>query len=127
MQKYAFGCRHCGKRHGPVAACSAINDWNLIVKNKLTSSSEVEGRTMVGQISGTSNYATKLLPTSAYLHRTRYYRQRGGSGSNNYQVNSGRAGSLGRRARRRGQHERQGPRSRTTAASARRSTTHGPM
>ncbi|MBS0191295.1 MAG: choice-of-anchor A family protein [Phycisphaerales bacterium] len=96
MQKYAFGAAAIAASvMVQVAGASAINDWNLIVKNKLTSSSEVEGRTMVGQISGTSNYATKLLPTSAYLGIDTLVVGSGGSGSSNYQVNSGRARLFG--------------------------------
>lgn len=96
MQKFVFGAAALAAGvMVQVAGASAINDWNLIVKNKLTSSSEVEGRTMVGQLSGTSNYGTKLLPTSNYLNVDSLVVGSGGSGSSNYQVNSGRARLFG--------------------------------
>ncbi|MBX3389091.1 MAG: choice-of-anchor A family protein [Phycisphaeraceae bacterium] len=96
MQKFVFGAAALAAGvMVQVAGASAINDWNLIVKNKLTSSSEVEGRTMVGQLSGTSNYGTKLLPTSSYLNIDSLVVGSGGSGSSNYQVNSGRARLFG--------------------------------
>lgn len=102
MQKYAFGAAAIAASvMVQVAGASAINDWNLIVKNKLTSSSEVEGRTMVGQISGTSNYATKLLPTSAYLGSTRWSSAAAAAAAATTRSTPAAPGSLGRRARRR--------------------------
>ncbi|MBX3378835.1 MAG: choice-of-anchor A family protein [Phycisphaeraceae bacterium] len=92
MQKYVLGAAAVAASvMVQVAGASAINDWNLIVRHNLTTNSEVEGRTMVGgNISGTSNYGTKLLPTSNYLNIDTLVI--GGTiGANNYQVNSGRA------------------------------------
>ncbi len=77
------------------AQASAINDWNLIVRHNLTTTSEVEGRTIVGgNISGTSNYGTKLLPTNNYLNVDSLVIG-GAIGVSNYQVNSGRARLFG--------------------------------
>lgn len=44
------------------AQAGVLNDWNLIVFDDLTSSQEVEGRTMVGRdlYTGASNYGTML-------------------------------------------------------------------
>jgi choice-of-anchor A domain-containing protein/uncharacterized protein (TIGR03382 family) len=73
------------------AGAAPINDWNLIVHGNLTSTSEVEGRTLVGgALSGTSNYGTKLTPANSFLNVDSLVV--GGSvGSSNYQVNAGRA------------------------------------
>jgi len=96
MQKYVLGAAAIAASvMVQVAGASAINDWNLIVRHNLTTSSEVEGRTIVGgNISGTSNYGTKLLPASNYVNVDSLVI--GGSiASNNYQVNSGRARLFG--------------------------------
>jgi len=96
MQKFVFGAAAIAASvMVQVAGASAINDWNLIVRHNLTTSSEVEGRTIVGgNISGTSNYGTKLLPASNYVNVDSLVI--GGSiASNNYQVNSGRARLFG--------------------------------
>lgn len=96
MQKFSFGAAAIAASvMVQVAGASAINDWNLIVRHNLTTSSEVEGRTIVGgNISGTSNYGIKLLPPSNYVNVDSLVI--GGTvGANNYQVNSGRARLFG--------------------------------
>lgn len=78
-----------------LAGASAINDWNLIVRHNLTTTSEVEGRTIVGgNISGTSNYGIKLLPPANYVNIDSLV-VGGTVAANNYQVNSGRARLFG--------------------------------
>lgn len=96
MQKYSFGAAALAAGvMVQLAGASAINDWNLIVRHNLTTSSEVEGRTIVGgNIAGTSNYGVKLLPPSNYVNVDSLVI--GGSiAANNYQVNSGRARLFG--------------------------------
>lgn len=96
MQKYSFGAAAVAAGvMVQLAGASAINDWNLIVRNNLTTTSEVEGRTIVGgNIAGTSNYGVKLLPPSNYVNVDSLVI--GGTvGANNYQVNSGRARLFG--------------------------------
>ncbi|MCA9255087.1 MAG: hypothetical protein KDA33_05590, partial [Phycisphaerales bacterium] len=47
------------------ANAAAINEWNLIVRNNLTSSSEVEGSALVGgNVMGTSNYSVAGVSAS---------------------------------------------------------------
>lgn len=44
---------------GLAAQASVMSDWNLIVRNNLTSTSEVDGSALIGgNLAGTSNYAT---------------------------------------------------------------------
>lgn len=97
MQKFVLGAAALAAGvMVQVAGASAINNWNLIVKNNLTSgSSEVEGRTMVGgNLSGTSNYGIKLMPASNYLNVDSLVV--GGSvAANNYQIQAGRARLFG--------------------------------
>ncbi len=51
------------------ASAGVLSDWNLIVQNNLTSTSEVEGRTAVGGNLGgpASNYGIKLTPAANYV------------------------------------------------------------
>lgn len=97
MQKFVLGAAALAAGvMVQVADASAINNWNLIVKNNLTSgSSEVEGRTIVGgNLSGTSNYGIKLTPASNYLNVDSLVV--GGSvAANNYQIQAGRARLFG--------------------------------
>lgn len=47
------------------AQASVLSEWNLIVRNDLTSSSEVDGSTMVGgSLMGTSNYTVQMVTAS---------------------------------------------------------------
>jgi len=96
MQKYVLGAAAIAASVVvQVAGASAINDWNLIVRHNLTSSSEVEGRTLVGgNLSGTSNYGVKLLPPANYVNVDSLV-VGGTVAANNYQVNSGRARLFG--------------------------------
>ncbi len=96
MQKYVLGAAAIAASvMVQVAGASAINDWNLIVRHNLSTTSEVEGRTIVGgNISGTSNYGIKLLPPANYVNVDSLV-VGGTVGANNYQVNSGRARLFG--------------------------------
>jgi choice-of-anchor A domain-containing protein len=51
------------------ASAGVLSDWNLIVQNNLTSTSEVEGRAAVGGNLGgpASNYGIKLTPAANYV------------------------------------------------------------
>ncbi len=68
------------------ATAGPLNDYDLIVFGDLTTSSEVEGKTFVGgNLSGTSNYGTKLTIPSSTVSL-----QVGGSiTSGNIQLNAG--------------------------------------
>lgn len=52
------------------AEASPLTDWNLVVFGNLDSTTEVEGRTLVGgTLSGSaSNYGIRLTPASSYLN-----------------------------------------------------------
>lgn len=75
-----------------------LNDWNLIVATNVTSTSEVEGRAIIGgNLGGTSsNYATRLTPASSFLNVDALVIG-GGLSAQNIQVNGGRARLAGSR------------------------------
>lgn len=74
------------------AMAGVMNDWNLIVAEGFTSTSEVEGRAMIGGSFGgpASNYATKLLPRPSFLNIDTLIIG-GAVTAQNVQVESGRA------------------------------------